>query len=164
MRSLAAGLLLLCAPAAAGPGLAAPHRAVLLLPDSSKIDAELAITPQAQERGLMYREKLGDDEGMLFVFREDAPRTFWMKNTYVSLDIVFLDADMKVRNIFHRVPRSYPDTPESEVARVSAPAMYVLELAAGRARKAGLRPGSVIKKPAPLPGKGKKGGGRGPGR
>ena len=128
-----------------GPGLAA-----LTMPDGSVVQAELALTPQTQERGLMFRETLADDAGMLFVFKEDGPRTFWMKNTYVSLDIVFLDGNMKVRNIFHRVPRSNPEQPEIEVARVSAPAKFVLELAAGKAKKCRLKPDYVIKTPSPL--------------
>ncbi|OGS11215.1 MAG: hypothetical protein A2234_11045 [Elusimicrobia bacterium RIFOXYA2_FULL_58_8] len=117
----------------------------LTMPDGSRVEAELALTPQAQTRGLMFKETMPDKAGMLFVFADDEIRTFWMKNTYVSLDIVFLDGDMKVRNVFHRVPRSNPSQPEAEVAKVSAPAKFVLELAAGKARKSRLQPGSVIK-------------------
>ena len=130
----------------------------LTMPDGSIVEAELALTPQTQARGLMFREKLPENEGMLFVFKEDGPRTFWMKNTYISLDIVFLDGNMKVRNIFYRVPRSNPEQPEIEVAKVSAPARFVLELAAGKAKKCRLKPDLVIKtsyppaaKPAAVP-------------
>ena len=119
--------------------------ATLTMPDGSKVEAELALTGPAQARGLMYRESLAYNAGMLFVFQSQESRTFWMKNTYISLDIVFLDGDMKVQNIFHRVPRSVPGQPEQELSKVSAPARYVLELAAGKARKCGLKPGSVIK-------------------
>ncbi|HNW45363.1 MAG TPA: DUF192 domain-containing protein [Elusimicrobiales bacterium] len=119
--------------------------ASLTMPDGSRVEAELALTPRAQAQGLMFREDLPENAGMLFVFNSDEVRTFWMKNTYITLDIVFLDANLKVRNVYHRVPRSAPDQPESEVAKVSAPARYVLELAAGKAKKCGLKPGSVIK-------------------
>lgn len=122
----------------------------LTMPDGSRVEAELALTPQAQERGLMFRENLPDNAGMVFVFKDDDSRTFWMKNTYITLDIVFLDGEMKVRNIFHRVPRSNPEQPEAEVAKVSARARFVIELAAGRAKKCGLKPGSVIKTSFPL--------------
>ncbi|PIU18584.1 MAG: hypothetical protein COT18_10235 [Elusimicrobia bacterium CG08_land_8_20_14_0_20_59_10] len=123
---------------------------VLTMPDGSKVEAELALTPEVQERGLMYRKSLPFDRGMLFVFREGGVKTFWMKNTYIPLDIVFLNAGMKVRNIYHRVPRSDRGQPESQVAKVSAPASYVLELASGKARKCGLKPGFVIKSSVPL--------------
>jgi len=125
-------------------------RVTLTMPDGSRVVAELALTPQAQARGLMFRENLPDNEGMIFVFKDDAGRTFWMKNTYITLDIVFLDGEMRARNIFHRVPCSNPEQPEEEVAKVSAPARFVLELAAGRAKKAGLKPGSLIKTSFPL--------------
>ena len=130
-----------------GPGFAEnpKNTAVLTMPDGSKVEAELALTPQAQERGLMFRESLPDNRGMIFVFKDGGVKTFWMKNTYISLDIVFMDAGMKVTNVYHRVPRSNPEQPEAEVAKVSAPASYVLELAAGKAKKCGLKPDYVVK-------------------
>ncbi|MCX5791192.1 MAG: DUF192 domain-containing protein [Elusimicrobia bacterium] len=135
----------LCGNCCAEEKSGTPGIVSLTMPDGSVVEAELALTPQTQERGLMFRETLPDNAGMLFVFKEDGPRTFWMKSTYISLDIVFLDGNMKVRNIFHRVPRSNPEQPEIEVARVSAPAKFVLELAAGKAKKCRLKPDYLIK-------------------
>ena len=88
---------------------------VITLPDGARVSVELALTPEAQARGLMFRETLPRDEGMLFVFQEEAPRTFWMKNTLIDLDMVFLDAELKVLKVFHRVPRAYKSQPEREI-------------------------------------------------
>ena len=93
----------------------------------------------------MFRGELPRDGGMLFVFSGLEARSFWMKNTFIDLDIVFLDGELKVIRVFHRVPRSNPGQAESEVARVSAPAACVLELPAGAARAHRVKPGSKIK-------------------
>lgn len=145
-NSLALALLLaLCGAAAAlkvPPGAAS---AELALPDGFRVKAELALTPEAQARGLMFRESLAPDAGMLFVFPEKDLRTFWMKNTYVDLDMVFLDEDLKVLRVFHRVPRSFKDQPEGELARATGPAACVLELPAGAARAHKVKPGARLK-------------------
>lgn len=125
--------------------------AELRLPDGFSIRAELALTPAQQERGLMFRRELPSDRGMLFVFRDPGVKYFWMKNTLIDLDMVFLDSGLKVIRIFHRVPRSTADQPESEVARASSPASCVLELAAGTARAHRLRPGMTLKISFPKP-------------
>lgn len=142
---LLALLLALCGEAAAlkvPPGAAA---AELALPDGFKVRAELALTPETQARGLMFRESLAPDAGMLFVFPGEDVRTFWMKNTYVDLDMVFLDGDLKVLRVFHRVPRSYRGQPEGELARATAAAACVLELPAGTARAHKVRTGARLK-------------------
>ena len=133
---------------AAAPALRVPagaELALLTLPDGSKVSAELALTPEAKEKGLMFRTELAPGRGMLFVFGETAPRSFWMKNTYIDLDMVFLDGDLKVLKVFHRVPRSFPGQPEGELARAYAPAACVLELPAGEARARKLKPGAKLR-------------------
>lgn len=125
--------------------------AELILPDGFRVKAELALTAEAQTKGLMFREELARDAGMLFVFGGTEARSFWMKNTYIDLDMVFLDGDLKVLKVFHRVPRSRPGQPESEVARASAPAACVLELPAGTARAHRVRSGAKIKISFPPP-------------
>ncbi len=137
--------LLLCGRALALSVPRGASSAELTLPDGFGVKAELALTPEAQEKGLMFRMELRRDRGMLFVFSGLELRSFWMKNTLIDLDMVFLDADLKVIKVFHRVPRSMADQPESEVARVSAPAACVLELPAGAARAHRVKPGSKIK-------------------
>lgn len=133
-------------PAAGAFGVPAGAAAAeITLPDGYKVAAELALTPEEQEKGLMFRESLPPGRGMLFVFGDYAPRSFWMKNTFVDLDMVFLDDKLKVVRVFHRVPRSRRGQPDAEVARASAPAGLVLELPAGEARAHGVRPGARLK-------------------
>lgn len=119
-------------------------KAHLKLPDGFSIDVRLAQTPEELAKGLMFVESLPEKSGMLFVFAEDGVKDFWMKNTLIDLDIVFLSLEMEVKKVFHRVPRSSAGRPESEVARVRSQARYVLELAGGSARAHNLKPGSRI--------------------
>lgn len=102
--------------------------------------AELAVTPEEHERGLMYRKSLAPDAAMLFVFQEDDPRFFWMKNTYIPLDMVFINSGLKVTGIY----RSAKPLDETTVTSWS-PAMYVLEINAGKADKCNIRLGSKVK-------------------
>jgi hypothetical protein len=143
--------LLLCGRASALSVPSGASSAKLVLPDGFSVKAELALTPETQEKGLMFREELPRDRGMLFVFARLELRSFWMKNTFIDLDMVFLDAGLKVIKVFHRVPRSTAGQPEEEVARVSAPAACVLELPAGAARAHRIKPGSKIKISFPAP-------------
>lgn len=141
----ALALACLCLAAAALRVPPGASSAEIALPDGFRVSAELALTPEAQRKGLMFREELAAGRGMLFVFGELAPRSFWMKNTWLDLDMVFLDGNLKVLKVFHRVPRSRPGQPEAEVARAAAPAALVLELAAGAARAHKVRPGARLK-------------------
>ncbi len=156
--ALAAAALLLCSAAQA---LRVPRGAALAelsLPDGFRVRAELALTPEEQARGLMFRKDLPADGGMLFVFGRSEPRAFWMKNTFVGLDMVFLDEGLKVLRVFHRLPPSYPGQPESELSRVSATAACVLELPAGTAKAHGVKPGARLKISFPPRGNGSAGG------
>ena len=100
---------------------------------------ELAASPQAQARGLMFREELGDDEGMLFPSDPPQPRSFWMKNTPLSLDIIFIGTDGRITNIA-------ADTVPYSLASVTSDgfASAVLELRAGRAKELGIVPGDRV--------------------
>lgn len=100
---------------------------------------EVARTPQEQARGLMFRTEMGADEGMLFPYDQPRVLSFWMKNTVLSLDIVFIGPDRRVINIAdHAVPYS-------EASLISdAPAIAVLELNAGRAGELGIVAGSKV--------------------
>lgn len=101
------------------------------------VSVEIADTPEARQQGLSGRAGLAPDKGMLFVFPEDGPHAFWMKDMRFSIDIVWLAADGAVVTITHNVsPDTYPHS-----FRPSAPARYVVELSAGFARKYNLKAG-----------------------
>jgi len=100
---------------------------------------ELADTPEAQARGLMYRTEMGDDEGMLFPSAAPEPRSFWMKNTPLSLDIIFVGTDGRILNI---AANTLPYSLESVSSQGYASA--VLELRAGRAAQLGIVPGDTV--------------------
>ncbi len=103
--------------------------------------AEVADTPDLRETGLMFRQSLPKNYGMLFVFPDEQDRRFWMKNTWVSLDIVFIGADKTVRRIHERVKASTSQTTDAEIARVGGPGQFVLELPAGSAKRYRLKEG-----------------------
>jgi uncharacterized membrane protein (UPF0127 family) len=113
-------------------------------PDGFKVAAELALTPETQERGLMYRTEMTEDHGMLFVFPKEAWVQFWMKNTWMDLDMVFIGADKKITKIYNRVPRSYPGWADDKVAKVPGYGLYVLELSRGVAKKHKLKTGEKL--------------------
>ncbi|MDI6896471.1 DUF192 domain-containing protein [Methanocella conradii] len=94
------------------------------------IPVEVADTPEEQEKGLMYRTHMDDDEGMLFIFSEDATRHFWMKDTPIPLDMVFVNSDYRIVDI------NYNATPKSEDVYTSkAICRYVIEVNGGFCRE-----------------------------
>lgn len=103
-------------------------------------DVELALTNKQRQQGLMYRKELAPDKGMLFIFPTERMQSFWMRNTYIPLDIIFLRADGSIVNI---VKNAEPetDTPRSS----TAPAKAVLEIAGGRAAELQLAPGDTVR-------------------
>jgi len=100
---------------------------------------ELAESGQDRERGLMYRTHLGKDAGMLFVWPDARPRRFWMRNTCIPLDMMFIAADGTVACILEQVP-TLNDAPRE----CPCPASQVLEVNAGWARAHGVRPGQRV--------------------
>ena len=100
---------------------------------------ELAATAQDQARGLMFRPSLGPDEGMLFPSQVPEPRSFWMKNTPLSLDIIFVGADRRIINIAANT-EPYSVKPVTSNGLTIA----VLELRAGRAKELGIVPGDRV--------------------
>jgi len=103
------------------------------------IDIEIADAEWKRSLGLMYREKMAANQGMLFVFEEEAPRSFWMKNTRISLDMIFANAERKIVTILRNT------TPYSEQLYTShKPAMYVVEVNAGFSAMHGIAVGDKI--------------------
>lgn len=107
------------------------------LPNGKEITAELAVSPEARERGLMYREKIEPDQGMLFVFEEEDLYSFWMKNTLIPLDIIWLNSNLQIVHIEKNVPPCPRDPCPGYMPR--SPALYVLELKAGQAEANNLK-------------------------
>ena len=139
-------------PAAAPPQAALPVTR-LAFPDGASITVEVADTPEAREKGLMFRRAIPQEYGMLFVFPEEQMLQFWMKNTLVSLDMIWLDGERRVTGVHPDVPASREDAPEAELARRTGTGKFVLELAAGEAARRGLKPGARLEfswKDAPL--------------
>lgn len=100
---------------------------------------ELAITPQEQERGLMFRKSLDADAGMLFVSETERPHVFWMKNTLIPLDMIFIGANRRIVGIVQNAE------PQSLNGRqVDGPSQYVLEIGGGLSASLGIRPGQVV--------------------
>ncbi len=142
-------LLLLFALSACGGGRPASPPAgaeikYVVLPCGKKISVELALTTEEHARGLMRRASLAPDSGMLFVFPSNGDRLFWMKDTWVDLDMVFADGALRVTSVESGVPRSRQGASDAEVARVPGYGTYVLEIASGSAAACGVVPGSRL--------------------
>lgn len=112
-------------------------------PEGETVTVTLIVAdePDERQRGLMYRQSLPNRTGMVFVYDDAAPRTFWMKNTYIPLDMVFVAANGTVLNVEHA--QAQPNAADSEVDRYSSDgdAMYVVELERGFANETGVGPG-----------------------
>lgn len=107
-----------------------------------KFTVEVADTMEKQMLGLMYRESIPDDFGMLFIYPSEGHRSMWMKNCRVHLDIIFMDANKQVINIHFNVPPCTGDPCASYASE--RPAQFALELRANRAKELGLNPGDHI--------------------
>ncbi|UYH54189.1 DUF192 domain-containing protein [Qipengyuania sp. SS22] len=103
------------------------------------IAAELADTPEAQTRGLMFRTELGDQEGMIFPYDGSTAQSFWMKNTPLPLDIIYIGPDGRISNIA-AMTQPYSLEPVYSVG----PVLGVLELRGGRAAELGIAPGDLV--------------------
>lgn len=99
------------------------------------VTAEVAASAEERRQGLMYREELPDGTGMLFVFPDEAVRSFWMQNTYIPLDIAFLDSRSRIVDIKQMEPES------TELHDSSAPAMFALEVREGWLEEKGIQVG-----------------------
>jgi len=141
LTSLVASLALLtltaCSGASSGP-VVTVHSAS----GDAVVSVELALTRDAQARGLMYRTELTDGAGMLFVFDEEKERAFWMSNTPISLDILYIRSDATIVSIAAQT------TPYSEKTIPSrGPARYVLEVPGGWSKRHGVKPGDRLTLP-----------------
>jgi len=100
---------------------------------------EIADDPETRTRGLMFRKTMPEDEGMLFVFEYAEPQSFWMKNTYLLLDIAFISPDYRIINILQMKPLD-----EGPRYKSAGPALYVLEVNQGWCARHGIKPGDKL--------------------
>lgn len=106
------------------------------------IAVEVVATPAARTRGLMYRRELAEGAGMLFVFDEEADHSFWMKNTFIPLDMIFVGGDRRVVGV-HANARPHSLAPIS----VGRPSRWVIEVPGGWAVRAGIAAGDRVDLP-----------------
>jgi uncharacterized membrane protein (UPF0127 family) len=105
------------------------------------VKAEIAQTQEERNQGLMYRKKLPDGEGMLFIFERDEVLSFWMKNTLIPLSIAFIASDGRIIDIKDMYPHDENSVFSSRSVR------YALEVPQGWFSRAGIQSGDVIKIP-----------------
>ncbi|MGB3338909.1 MAG: DUF192 domain-containing protein [Devosia sp.] len=100
---------------------------------------EVVDTNESRAKGLMYVQELADDAGMLFDFKEERDVSFWMRNTFIPLDMIFVDADGVVKNIHVNArPHDVTGIPSE------GPVQFVLEIPGGRSVEIGLKPGDTM--------------------
>ena len=136
--------LLLCLTAVAQPVRAADLQPLEIATKNGvrMFSVEMAVTDEQRAKGLMYRRELADGRGMLFDFTPEQTISMWMKNTYISLDMIFIGADGRVTRVAENTE------PEStRIVSSGGPAKAVLEVIAGTARKYGIAPGDQVVHP-----------------
>jgi uncharacterized membrane protein (UPF0127 family) len=141
---LLASVLILMGGIAASPAQAAPLREETLEITTTKatirFTVEIADTEETRNRGMMFRKSLAPNRGMLFDFKTPRQAAFWMKNTLIPLDIIFITANGRILTIARNaVPHSEVPIPSNGVI------LGVLELAGGRAAQLGIYPGDRVK-------------------
>ena len=158
MKPLLAALLLASVPAGAERPVARstaadpttqsydgplPDRGALVVKDAfggaHRLTVEIADNTPLRTRGLMWRSKLADGDGMLFIFPAEVVQSFWMRNTLIPLDLVFIDKHLRVVGV---VQWAEPRTLTSRT--VGKPSLYVLEVPGGWASRNGVRAGSMV--------------------
>jgi hypothetical protein len=116
---------------------------LVTFPDGFVVSVEPVADPELRAQGLMYRDQVRPGTGMLFFFPEEGEYPFWMKNTRIPLDIIWIDSSRRIAHVKHDVPPCHvadcPSYPPNAKAR------YVLEVAAGVAKEHGLKAGDVLK-------------------
>ena len=103
---------------------------------------EVVDTPEARAKGLMFRQSLAKDAGMLFDFRQEQQTAFWMQNTFIPLDMVFIAANGEVKTVHaNAIPHDTTSIPSQ------VPVQFVLEIPGGRSAEIGLKPGDRVEHP-----------------
>ncbi len=151
MKALAiaiAAALCACAPNSATPqaplgrsenGLEQVPVTITSATGEHRFITEVARSPEEQQRGMMFRESLAPDRAMIFPYDPPQPAAFWMENTLIPLDMIFIRADGTIARIATAVPLSQELVPAGE------PVAAVLEIAGGRSAQLGIKPGDKVK-------------------
>jgi uncharacterized membrane protein (UPF0127 family) len=122
---------------------AAPSGPRVIFPDGFVVEVELASNDETRAQGLMYRDRLRPGTGMLFFFPQDGHYPFWMKNTLIPLDMIWVDSTQRVAHVKVSVPPCKADPCPSYPPNVNA--RYVLEVAGGVAAEHGLKAGDQLR-------------------
>lgn len=112
--------------------------------EGKRFVVEIADDDASRARGLMFRDEMADDRGMLFIFPDERPRSFWMKNTRIALDIIYIDRNFEVVSISADTPPCRSRSRRCPSYPSEGPARYVLEINGGLAAKYGIEPGDPI--------------------
>lgn len=115
--------------------------------NNQKITLAKASSPKLQTQGFMHITEIAPNQGMLFNYTEEEPRSFWMKNTYVPLDIIFLDSENKIINIHHNTPPCKEIDPTQKNCpsyKSISPSKYVIELPSPQAKNLNLKANQKI--------------------
>jgi uncharacterized membrane protein (UPF0127 family) len=135
--------LLRCALLAAAPLTAcAMQNSPWVEVKGQRFEVEIAADDASRTRGLMFRESLPAERGMLFIFEREEPLAFWMKNTRIPLDILYFDASRRLVSVAQGVPPCR--TPQCPNYPSAGPARFTLELQAGMAKQLRLQPGDEM--------------------
>jgi uncharacterized membrane protein (UPF0127 family) len=144
-----ASLLLSCLSAESLPQpmelhLAAPPQRTITLPTGTQIRAEVADTESSRQRGLMFRDRLPSDEGMLFIFEQPMPYRFWMKNCKFPIDIIWMNEQKVIVYITENAPPCKSD-PCPTYGPTDVASRYVLEVTGGEAKRKKLALSQVLR-------------------
>ena len=133
----------LCAVASSGAQAASVQSLEIVTRNGVQVfSVEMATTEQEKETGLMYRKQLADGKGMLFDFSPGQQVSMWMKNTYISLDMIFIRADGRILRIAENT-----EPMSTKIISSGGLAKGVLEVVAGTAQKYGIQPGDRVAHP-----------------
>ena len=141
MRALTRVALLFVILVAAGPARPAPPQTLEIVSKTGvhSFAVEMAATEAEREKGLMYRKELPEGQGMLFDFHQEQEVGFWMKNTYIPLDMIFIQGDGRILRIAERT-----EPLSTQVIPSNGPVRAVLEVIGGTAEKLGIAPGDRV--------------------
>jgi uncharacterized membrane protein (UPF0127 family) len=112
--------------------------------ENATVTLEVADEPEERRSGLMHRESLENDTGMIFVYPNPRQASFWMKNTLIPLDMIFVAENGTVLNVQHADPQPNASSSELETYPSDGEAKYVVELPQGFANRTGVGPGSEL--------------------